>query len=117
MRGEARSSGRFARVLLAHLVAYPIAFAWAVAAIPLLFPIYEDALIGLYEMQQVADFLLAKIAWFAALTFVLTHLAVIPWALAAPLDRGKRLFVISACALFSAAVVTGGVGWTWLLLR
>ena len=107
------------RLLLAHALAYPVAFAWAIAAIPLSIVSLPDAVVMDGSVDTVVQIVLRKLAWPAFGVFVVEHLAAIPWARAdvSHAPRARRVFWIATGALASVALVVGGASWLWLVLR
>jgi hypothetical protein len=118
------------RLLLAHALAYPMAFAWAIAAIPLAIVSVPDALIGDASVENVVQIVLRKLAWPALGVFVVEHLLAVPWARArepmtlaaddpdrSRVTRARRAFWLTTGALFAIAIVGGGASWLWLVYR
>lgn len=129
-------------IVIAHFVAYPVAFFSAVAAMPyamllrkraLLAAGNEGASIGLIrdaarglsltrveaaQLQVVLVFSLSA----SLVVLLLVHLAALPWAVArararddAPATlRARRSFMISIAVLVSSVGAAGLAGWIWL---
>ena len=107
------------RLLIAHGLAYPVAFAWAIAAIPACIVSLPDAVVMGGSVDAVVQIVLRKLAWPAFGVFVVEHLAAIPWARAhaSNAPRARRGFWIATGALFGVALVVGGASWLWLVRR
>lgn len=105
------------RMLVAHLLAYPVAMAWALGAIPALVvnvastggPLLDDAVI--------AHRVLLRVAWPALGSFVLVHLSGAVWARGGDDARARRAFAIAMSLLGGVPVVLGGLSWVWLMTR
>ncbi len=105
------------RLLVAHLLAYTLAVAWAIAAIPIVvrtLPLDigdDDAKIGALVLQK-------TLVPFAGV-WVLVHLTALPWAFtraAARLKWTRAIFVVAVALLFVASAIVGGEAW-WKLVR
>lgn len=107
----------FGRLLVAHFVAYPVAFLWAAASVPVLVPLYEETLFRFAEQAEMAAFLTNKMLLPAALGFVLAHAVALPWAFAADAHRGLRRYLVLGGALVGLTLLVGAGGWVWLLTR
>jgi hypothetical protein len=112
------STGRAAlRLLVSHLIAYPIAMVWALASIP-------PTVVGIaaragttLEDQVIAGRTLAVIVWPAAAAFIAAHALGVAWARAGDGPRGLRAYAVRASVLTGAAIVGGGASWIWLMTR
>jgi hypothetical protein len=104
-------------VASAHFIAYPVAFLWAVAAIPLTIHVSIQKLDALGDEQAAANFIVHRLVWPAGASFVVTHLFAVPWLLARDRRRGVRVFLTSVAIEAALAVVSGGASWLWLVLR
>jgi hypothetical protein len=103
---------------VAHVLAYPIALLWAVAAIPLTIhlSIHDiDALSG--EMEAVGKLVVRRLVWPAAGAAILAHAAGLPWAFTQDAARGMRRFFWSAGLLAAAGAASAAASWGWLFLR
>ncbi len=138
-RRGARVSVFLERALLGHVVAYPVGFLAAVAAIPIALPACHAALSSVggrgprsafvrdlaqrmalsppegAQLEIVLKFLL----WVALAVLLLVHVAVLPWAIASArgstaVDRARRMFVRTVATITAIIVVTGAAGWIWL---
>jgi hypothetical protein len=109
---------RFERFAIAHVVAYPIAFLWAVGSIPLAIHLFSRELMALQDdMQAVGQSVVHRVAWPAGAAFALVHLLALPWALVrtpGPLTRRTWAGIAGVAAL---GLVGGASGWLWLLVR
>jgi hypothetical protein len=106
------------RLAVAHFVGYPIAFLWAVAAIPLTIHLNAAAIdqIG-GEMDRVGQFVVRRLAWPAGVAFALAHATAVPWIAASDAKRGQRISLLCLAALAVLGVIAGGASWLWLILR
>src|SRR5262245_13321040 len=103
---------------VAHVLAYPIALVWAVAAIPLTIHLSIrdiDALSG--DMDAIGKLVVGRLVWPAGASAVLAHAAGFPWAFGSDAALGLRRFLWSAGLLAGAGVLAGVAGWGWLFLR
>ena len=116
------------RLLLAHALAYPQAFAWAMAAIPLSIVAVPEAALSDASVDVVVQIVLRKLAWPAIGVFVVEHVAALPWAFArdaasdglagaSSVVRARRRFWLATAALFAVALLGGGASWLWLIFR
>lgn len=106
------------RVAVAHVAGYPIAFLWAVAAIPLTIHLTSRTLDTFGDdLDRVGRYVVHRLAWPAGALFVLAHLAAIPWIVARDPRRGQRLTLGALAALAALGVLFGGASWIWLILR
>ncbi|MFT3769058.1 MAG: hypothetical protein QM820_26760 [Minicystis sp.] len=106
------------RVAVAHFAAYPIAFLWAVAAIPLTIHLsigVLDQLDG--DIDRVGHVVVRRLVWPAGTAFVLAHATAIPWLLARDPRQGMRRCLTGLGALAILGVLTGAASWLWLMLR
>lgn len=106
------------RIAVAHFVGYPLAFLWAVAAIPLTIHLSAHALDQLGgDMDKVGHFIVRRLAWPAGAAFALAHMAAIPWIVARDPKAGMRrcLLVLAGIAAVGALFAAGS--WLWLMLR
>jgi hypothetical protein len=109
---------RLERYVLAHVSGYPIAFLWAMAAIPLTIHLSLrdlDALHG--DLPAIGQLIVRRLAWPAAFVFALPHVLAIPWAFGRDPARYRRRTWIAIAAVAAAGVVFGAVSWLWLFLR
>jgi hypothetical protein len=131
-------------LVLAHFLAYPVAFASAIALIPLALLFRKQALLDASATHPL-NWLIRDVARDLALTrieaaqvqvvlefvfvgcvlvLVLVHLAVIPWLMAvtrpaenaARIARARRFFAIGFGILLATVLLTGAAGWLWLLV-
>jgi hypothetical protein len=108
------------RLMIAHMIAYPVAFVWAAAAIvPALTTLSTDALA--LPADQIADKVLWRVGAAGLVVFALAHLTALPWARArddaARTPAGKRVYVAATSALGGAGVLAAVASWAWLLSR
>lgn len=107
----------FGRLVVAHFVAYPVAFLWAVASVPILVPLHEETLFRFAEQAEMAAFLTNEMLLPAAVGFVFAHLVALPWAFAADARRGLRRYLVLGGGLVGLTLLVGASGWLWLLTR
>lgn len=106
------------RLAVAHFVAYPIAFLWAVGAIPLTIHLSVhdlDALNG--DELAIQKLIVRRLAWPAAAAFATAHVAVAPWLAIEDTKRGLRVFLILIACVAGMGLLAGGGSWLWLLMR
>lgn len=104
------------RLAVAHFLGYPIAFLWAVAAIPLTIHLHAAVLERL-EADQVGQYVVRRLLWPAGAAFALAHTTAIPWLVVRDPKRGLRLSLLSIGALAGVGAAFGAASWLWLLLR
>jgi hypothetical protein len=105
------------RIFIAHLVAYPIAFAWALGSIPAVIVGVVTVVGTNLDDADVAHRVLVRVLWPFIGSAVLAHLAGVVWGLDRNEKRGKRIFVVSMAALGGIPVLVGGGSWIWLMTR
>jgi hypothetical protein len=124
--GERRPGTVVARVVLAHLVAYPIAMAWIVGAMPFCFPIFERELTaatgdvvlwGVAPMPAEAAIVVRATLFVGAIVFGVEHAVGVAWALAKDAPRGKRRFAVASLALGASGLLAAAGGWIWFLIH
>jgi hypothetical protein len=106
------------RMAAAHVLAYPIALLWAVAAIPLTIHLSIrdiDALSG--DMDAIGKLVVRRLVWPAVGAAILAHAAGLPWAFGGDAALGMRRFFWSAGLLAAAGAASAAAGWAWLFLR
>jgi hypothetical protein len=106
-----------ARLFVAHVVAYPLAFLWAVGGIPLTIHASARDFDALGDEAAASALIVRRLAWPAGAAFVLTHLLVIVWLTAGDDRRGQRRFLTAVAGLAALGLAGGGASWLWLLLR
>lgn len=111
----------------AHVAAYPVAFAAAMAGIPLAMLVRERAVLSASSEAAAQRVILETSLAIAATAYVLVHVVAVPWARGAAAalrdpDRGLerarwgRVFFTASMLVMTAACVLGGLaGWVWLL--
>jgi len=108
----------FERLAVAHFAAYPIAFLWAAAAIPLTIHLSVhsvDELGG--DLDSIGQFVVRRLVWPAGAAFLLAHVMGLLWVLSRDAMRGQRRCLIGLGGLAGVGVVGGALSWGWLLLR
>jgi ABC-type Fe3+ transport system permease subunit len=115
---SARPASKIAlRIFASHGLAYPIATAWAFAAVPVLV-VSVASRVGLtLDDEEVAHQVLVRVAWPALGVFALTHVVGLVWAFDRDEMRGRRVFLGAMLALFAIALLVGGSSWIWLMTR
>jgi len=106
-----------ARLLAAHLLAYTLGLAWAVAAIPIVVQALPKDLGD--DAQAISALVLRKVLWPFVGVWIAVHLASLPWAFtksAARLPWTRAIFLVAIALLFVGALVAGGVYW-WKLFH
>jgi hypothetical protein len=111
----ARSVGL--RLLLAHALAYPVAVAWALGAIPVLVVGIASATGTSLDDEAIAHRVLVRVAWPALGSFALMHGAGVVWAFSRDDALGRRTFWGALAVLGGVALVGGGASWLWLMTR
>jgi hypothetical protein len=105
------------RIFIAHLVAYPIVFAWALGAIPAIIVGVVSVVGTSLDDAEVAHRVLLKLLWPVITVAVLAHAAGVVWGFDRNEKRGKRFFVVSMAALGGIPVLGGAASWIWLMTR
>lgn len=106
------------RLAVAHFLGYPIAFLWAVAAIPLTIHLNAAALDAMgNDLDRVGQYVVRRLVWPSGTAFVLAHATAVPWLIARDPRRGQRRTLLALGALAALGVLSGGASWLWLLLR
>jgi hypothetical protein len=109
---------RFERYVLAHVAGYPLAFLWAVAAIPLTIQLSIRDIDALHEdLPAIGQLVVHRVAGPAAVAFVLPHLFALPWAFGRDPARWRRPTWIGIAGVAVVGLVFGGGSWLWLFLR
>lgn len=106
------------RLAVAHFVAYPLAFLWAVAAIPVTIHLSIediDQLAG--DMDKVGALIVHRVAWPAGAAFLAAHAAAIPWIVARDPKVGQRRTLLGLAGIGLSGILVGGASWLWLMLR
>ncbi len=107
------------RGLVTHLVTYPVAGVWALAAIvPCMFTFRPSELAAKSEIAA-AYTILWRTAIPVGAVFVLAHLPIIPMVLTEDPVRGavhRRRFLWFQGIVFGLGALVMVVGWGWLLL-
>ncbi len=115
------------RLGAAHFAAYPVAFAAAMAGVPLSMVIRGQAVLSATSEAAAQHVILEVCLVFACAMYVAVHLAAIPWArgaaaaargesgASARARKGRTLFIALMLVMSSACVLGGLIGWVWLL--
>jgi hypothetical protein len=105
------------RVFVAHLVAYPVALAWAMGAIPALI-VREASRYGLSIDEAVlVHRILVGLLWPVVPAALVEHLAGVAWGIDRNEKRGRRVFLVATAVLLVVPVLGGGASWIWLMTR
>jgi hypothetical protein len=113
-----RPRGKFIlRLFVAHGLAYPISFAWALGSMPA-FIVWIVSKVGTtLDDAVVGRWVLMDVCVPAATAFLLAHGAGLWWGLDGDEARGRRRFLRTMALLGGVPVVFGGASWIWLMLR
>jgi len=105
------------RLLVAHVLAYPVAIAWALGSIPLVVVLVASATGTALDDHAVTHLVLMRVAWPTVASFVLVHAAGVAWARAADARAGRNRFLVAMGLLAGLPAVAGGASWLWLMSR
>jgi hypothetical protein len=114
---RSRSGAAALRLILAHALAYPVAVAWALGAIPLVVVHLAPRAGTTLDDETVAARVLVRVAWPAVGAFAAVHAMGCVWAFSRDEARGRRLFIGVTALLVLIAVSVGGGSWLWLMAR
>ncbi len=108
------------RLMIAHMIAYPVAFVWATAAIvPSLATLSNEALA--LPAEQIANKVLWRVGAASLVVFALAHVTALPWARAradeAKARAGRRGYIAATVGLGATGIAAAAVAWGWLLTR
>jgi hypothetical protein len=112
-----RAKTVFVRVFVAHLLAYPVATAWAFGSIPTMIVRIASRVGTSLDDADIAHRVLLAIAWPTGLAFLLAHLAGVVWGLDRDERRSRRVFIAAIAVLLGAPILGGGGSWIWLMTR
>ena len=124
--GERRAGTVVARMLVAHLVAYPVAMAWVVGSMPFCFPMLERELTrasgivllwGALPMPAAAAIVVRASLVVGAIVFALEHAIGIVWCFDKDARRDRRRFAIASLVLGGAGALGAAIGWLWFLIH
>ena len=105
-----------ARFIAGHLFAYPLAFIWSVASMPLVTHLNFAQLDSISSNEKaIGEFVLHHVAWPAGVVFVLLHIAALIWAIAQRHPRAQWAFFGGFGVLLASGVLFGAASWIWLL--
>ncbi len=105
-----------ARFVAGHLFAYPLAFLWAVASMPLVTHLNFNQLEAIAKDEKaIGDFVLHRVAWPAGIVFALLHLCALIWALAQKHPRSHWAFFGGFGLILATGILFGAASWIWLL--
>jgi hypothetical protein len=116
-RGRPRGRASVERLVVAHLLAWPLGMLWACAAMPFAFPLFDAEIGRIEDPEAVGWFIAWKVLWAGGAAFVLAHVAAVPWAFGREGGRGRRIFLVGIGVLAGLGLLAGGGGWAWLHLR
>lgn len=104
------------RCLAGHIFAYPLAFIWAVASMPIVMHLNRLHLEDIaHDEKAMGDFILLRAAWPAGIAFVAMHVAAIVWALAQKHPKGHWAFFGGFGFALGGGILFGAASWIWLL--
>jgi hypothetical protein len=104
------------RCLAGHIFAYPLAFIWAVASMPIVMHLNRMHLEDIaHDEKAMGDFILLRAAWPAGIAFVVMHVAAIVWALAQKHPKGHWAFFGGFGFALGGGILFGAASWIWLL--
>lgn len=104
------------RCLAGHIFAYPLAFIWAVASMPIVIHLNHTHLEDIaHNEKAMGDFILLHAAWPAGIAFVAMHIAAIIWALVQRHPRGHWAFFGGFGFALGGGILFGAASWIWLL--
>jgi hypothetical protein len=107
-----------ARYVLAHVAAYPVAFVWAAASIPIAIQLSARDVDALNDdLPAIGRLIVGRLAWPAGVAFALPHLIAVPWAFGGERARRGRAAWLGIAGVAAAGVLVGGASWGWLFLR
>lgn len=105
------------RLLAAHLLAYTLGFAWAVAAIPVAVAALPPGLGD--DTVKISTLVLRKVLVPLVVVWIAVHVVALPWAFtraAARLKWTRAIFIVAVALLFVSSLVVGGYEW-WKNVR
>jgi hypothetical protein len=105
------------RLIYAHLLSYPAAFAWALALVPVLILGTPEAKWLTMTEEQAKDLILWRVGLGSVAIFAVLHVAALPWAFAHDDRRHRRIFIALLLAVSVLGVGVGGIEWTRLMTR
>lgn len=106
------------RFVAGHIFAYPLAFVWAVASMPLAMHLHFDTLAPLEGNDQViGETVVRLVAWPALIAFVLLHLCALVWAIDQRREKSQLVFFVGFGVLLGTGILFGASSWLWLMLR
>ncbi len=105
-----------ARFIAGHLFAYPLAFLWAVASMPVVTHLNFKQLDNIANNDKaIGEFVLHRVAWPAGVVFLLLHIAALIWAIAQKYPRAQWAFFGGFGVILASGVLFGAASWIWLL--
>jgi len=105
-----------ARFIAGHLFAYPLAFVWSVASMPLVTHLNFAQLDGIaHNDKAVGEFVLRRVAWPAGIAFVLLHIVALIWAIAQKHPHAQWAFFGGFGIILASGILFGAASWIWLL--
>ena len=106
------------RFVAGHIFAYPLAFVWAIASMPLAMHLHFDQLAPLEGNDEaIGKYVVRLVLWPAAIVFVLLHLCALVWAIDQRHAKSQWFFFGGFGALLASGVLFGAASWLWLMLR
>jgi hypothetical protein len=112
-----RAKTVFVRVFVGHLVAYPVAAAWAFGSVPALIAIIASRYGLTLEEKEIVHRVLWGLAVPVGVAALLEHLAGVVWGVDRNERRGKRIFIAATVVLLAVPILGGAASWIWLMTR
>lgn len=109
---------RLERYILAHVAAYPIAFVWAAACIPIAIQLSLRDIDALNDdLHAIGQLVVRRLAWPAGVAFALPHVIALPWAFGPERARRARATWLCIAGVAVTGILVGAASWGWLFLR
>jgi len=106
------------RLAVAHLASYPLAFLWAVAAIPLTIHLFIHDIGKLDgDMDRIGRLVVGKLIWPAGAAFMTAHALGLPWAIGRDVKLGQRRCLLGLGIEAALGILCGAASWAWLWMR
>lgn len=119
---EASSTAKFsypifiARFIAGHLFSIPLAFVWAVAAIPLIIHRNFKQLLQMEGQDKtIGDFIAWQTIWPGIAVFVLLNICAFIWGIAQRHPKSQYIFLGGFGVILASGVLFGAASWIWLL--
>jgi hypothetical protein len=103
------------RLVLGHLLSYPVAGLWLFGMISLIIlTIGKQRLLALTD-EEAKKLILSRDGWLGLAAYIAVHIASLPWAFGKNVERNRKIFFVCFALLFLAGLLGGGAGWIYLL--